>query len=365
MKTQNKILIVTRIIKGKDHIFQKIIAQAEAFTNIGFEVDIIYVNENYDLFFNEKAIVNLRSRIGIQFLFFKYINNRVNLGKYAWVYLRNPFLINQISYIKFLHRMKSNGAKIILEIPTYPYKDELKGILQKSIYYAEISFSFLLKKYLTKVLYSGNRKDFIYGVEAVQLANVGDTKKMPLSLNEFSNERIVLISVSGCMIYHGNDRIIEGLNNYYKKNNNVDVEFYIVGDGPYLNEYKQLVDKYKLKHVVHFFGSLYGEEADEVFNKANIGISCVGMHRIGLREGSPLKTAEYGVRGLPIVLGYEDLSFSNCNFCYNIDQSDKPIDIDKLVSWFISNKFEKKEIRKYVYDNVTWEKQFEKILGIS
>lgn len=364
MATLEKILIVTRIVKGKDHIFQKIIAQSEALHNIGFAVDMIYINENYDLYFNEKVIINLRSRIGIQLFFFSYINSKISLDKYAWVYLRNPFLINQISYIRFLHRMKANGAKLILEIPTYPYKDEIAGFSQKSIYYTEISFSFLLKRYLTKVLYSGNRKDFIYGVEAIQLANVGDTKKMPLASNKFSNNKIVLISVSGCMIYHGNDRIIEGLHNYYKKNNNIDVEFYIVGDGPYLNEYKQLVDQYKLNHVVHFFGALYGKETDQLFNEANIGISCVGMHRIGLKEGSPLKTAEYALRGMPIVLGYNDLSFSNCNFCYNIDQTDEPIDINKLISWFIKNEFNKEDIRKFVIDNVSWEKQFEKIFEV-
>jgi hypothetical protein len=362
MDNREKILFITTLIKGVDHILDKVIAQCDSLKNLGYDVDLIFIGNNYKLYLNKNIVSDLNSKTGIQILFFNRVKSLIQLENYSFVYIRNPFVINQISYINFLKSAKKNNCQIVLEIPTFPYKLELNNFQSKIIYYSEKLFSGLLKKYITLILYSGDKFQSIYGINCKQLFNIGDLKSFPLSESIYNKTDLRLVGVSSCSIYHAYERIIEGLNLYYKNKRAIKVEFHIVGTGPYFDKYFNLVKKYSLESFVFFHGKLYGDSLDRLLNDMHVGISSLGMHRIGLTAGSPLKTSEYAARGLPFVLSYYDTVFSNKKFCFEAPGSEEAIDIEKLVNWYSSNKFKNKTIRDFTINNVSWEKQFENIL---
>jgi hypothetical protein len=357
----NKILFLTTLISGIESIFDKVTSQCESIKSLNYLVDLVYVGEKFELFINENQIGNLYSKIGIQFLYFTKVSQNINFYDYSIVYIRNPFVLNQISYLHFLRKAKYSNCKVILEIPTYPYKLELNTFRSKMMYFNEMLYVKKLKKYISLILYSGNYYSQIYEIPCKQIFNVGNNKTIPLANSNKVGNIINVVGVSGCAIYHAYERIIEGLYHYYNGNPTFSVRFHIVGVGPYLELYKSYVDKFLLNKYVIFHGQLFGEKLDSLFSEINIGISCLGMHRIGLNSGSPLKSSEYALRGIPFVLAYRDLIFSNEEFAYEVPANDQAIEINKIIQWYTSKKFDNKLIRDYTLNNISWENQFKNI----
>ena len=88
---------------------------------------------------------------------------------------------------------------------------------------------------------------------------------------------------------------------YYKNGGTREAVFHLVGDGSELPLYKKLVEEYGLERRVRFYGFLSGEPLSQVYNRADIAVSCLGMYRKGMDRESSLKSREYSARGLPII----------------------------------------------------------------
>jgi glycosyltransferase involved in cell wall biosynthesis len=358
-----KVLFVTRIVRGRNHIFEKVIAQCKGIRAIGYDVDLLFVGEAYDVYLNDVIIARLGSRNGIQLLFFERILRTLDLAKYQFVFIRHPFVVNQLSYLRFLRAAWRSKCKVVVEIPTFPYRRELKGLPSKLIYFAECLCNNRLKRYVSFVLYSGDKRDTIHGIRCRQLLNVGDIDRTPISRASFCGRTLRLVAVSGCMTYNAYERVIEGLHRYYMTERQVIVEFHLGGTGPDHAKYVALVKKYSLAKHVFFYGPVFGEEKDRLFEAMHVGISCLGMHRIGLSGGSPLKTADYGSRGIPFVLSYDDPMFSGQAFCLNVPPTEEGIDVGALVEWYVRNDFDADVIRKFTVDKVSWKKQYNDIFA--
>jgi hypothetical protein len=181
-----------------------------------------------------------------------------------------------------------------------------------------------------------------------------------------SDDDIHLIGVASIAHWHGYDRVIEGLHNYYYngKHNTKKVFFHIAGDSSNTEStrYKELVKKYNLSNYVIFYGRKSGKELDVLFNKADIAVGSLGCHRILMRNVRPLKNREYCARGLPFFYSETDDDFEDKDFILKVPANDDPVNIDVIVNFVISNKFNAVKIRNYALQNLTWEIQFEKVL---
>ncbi len=132
----------------------------------------------------------------------------------------------------------------------------------------------------------------------------------------------------------------------------------MVGEGTELAYYKSLVQQYKLEESVIFYGKRFGSELDEIYNKSDIAIGCLGLYKKGVNTVSSLKTVEYVSKGLPVVNGFvEDLFSSNPQFVCEFDNDDSPINLCDILGWYedLIKKYSSKEklvesIRSFAFE---------------
>lgn len=88
---------------------------------------------------------------------------------------------------------------------------------------------------------------------------------------------------------------------------------------------------------IRYHGMLDRPGLTRVLDEANVAVSSLGMHRIGLAEGCVLKTREYTARGLPFVYGYRDSDLHGDEpFALRLPATDDPVSIEELLA-FASN----------------------------
>jgi hypothetical protein len=167
--------------------------------------------------------------------------------------------------------------------------------------------------------------------------------------------------------WHGYDRVIEGLRIYYcaGEKDKKKVFFHIVGDNTNREStrYKELVKKYSLSQYVLFYGKKSGKELDIIFNEADIAVGSLGCHRIAIKNAKPLKNREYCARGLPFFYSDIDVDFEDRDFILKVPANDEPVNIAAIVDFATNNTFDAVKIRNYAVENLTWDKQFEKVLS--
>ncbi len=260
---------------------------------------------------------------------------KINWKDFSFAYIRKGAIFDK-SMITLLKIAKAENPeiKIVVEVPTYPYINEFKGLLKLDIALKENRWTPYLKKYVDKfVTYSDD--SFIYEVPCINISNAYVFKdKEDFRLKE--HEGIHLLAVAALAFYHGYDRVIEGLSEYYKSNEApLPVTFTLVGDGPILNEYKQMVQKYQLQNHVFLVGSKKLEELNPFYENADIGIDSLARHRSGVHYNSSLKGKEYLAKGIPIVSGVKtELDEMNFPYYFSVPADDAPINIYEISIWY-------------------------------
>lgn len=179
--------------------------------------------------------------------------------------------------------------------------------------------------------------------------------------------RLYLLSIANNQYWHGYDRIIKGLYEYYKNNPEKEVYYHCVGEGPELTNLKELTKELNLEKYVIFHGTKTGEELDEVVDISDIAFGSLGNHRKGLYPDSALKNREYCARGIPFVIASEDEDFpESFSFAYRIPKDHSPVDINEVIEWY--EKLLKEhpnyslKMRKYAEDNLSWDAKMKPVI---
>ena len=101
-----------------------------------------------------------------------------------------------------------------------------------------------------------------------------------------------------------------------------------------------------------------------IFNKADIAVGSLGCHRILINNIRSLKNREYCARGIPFFYSDIDDDFEDKDFILKFPANDDAINIDIIINFLTSNKFDAIRIRNYAVENLTWERQFDKVLKV-
>lgn len=292
-------------------------------------------------------------------------------NKIEFVYARcfqnaNPFLI------RFFKRLKKLGIKSVTEIPTYPYDHEFVGFpfLTRVGLKIDQLFRNQLSNQMNAIV-TFSDAETIFGQRTIRISNGVDMDSIPLHhYNESEDDSVHLIGVAEVHYWHGYDRLIAGLGEYYRNITNPQpVYFHIVGgvwksemyDSIHAPGFSELMDKYNIRDKVFFHGQLFGEELDHLFNKCCFAIGSLARHRSGITFIKTLKNREYATRGVPFIYSEQDSDFDDQPYVIKAKPDESPIDIPQILDFVDNHHFLPEEIRKTV-EHLSWKIQMQKVV---
>lgn len=345
-------------------ISHKIKTQYEAFVNNG--IDMVFCHQKLEAdgsmsyYIGDEFLCSMgkgfKAHLALYYKYneiYRYIaNNQIEFVFIRYIQLANPF------YNDFLRKLNKHGVKIYIEIPTYPYDGEYTiGLVKKLQKGIEKMYRNRLRKYVDRIVTYSLDKE-IFGIPTIHISNgidmAGTSLRKPIEHNAFN-----LIGVAMIKKWHGFDRIIEGMKNYYKNGGKKDVHFYIIGNGDEsLEEYKTLVNRYHLCDKVHFEGVKKTDELDWYFDMSDLAIGCLACHRKNVTYVKSLKNIEYAARGIAFTYSEINDDFDNQEYVIKQIPDESPIDIEQLIQF--TNKIKNissRDIRNSVERKLSWNTQ--------
>lgn len=283
--------------------------------------------------------------------------NKIDLLYIRSYHNANPFLTSAVK------KLKKEGVKTVMEIPTYPYDNEYKKLRIIKLR-ADQCFRHSLSKQLFRIVTFSNCRN-IFGAETINISNGIDFDAIRIKKPVEENSNILnLISVAEIHIWHGFDRLLRGLAEYYKTVQKMEVRYDIVGygDEQEIAKLKNYVIENNLDKYVTFHGPQYGDGLDNIFDKASVGIASLGRHRSGITNIKTLKNREYAARGIPFVYSEIDDDFEDKPYIMKVSADETPINIDNVILFYNKVKaLSPEEIRNSISD-LSWKNQMEKVV---
>ena len=278
----------------------------------------------------------------------------------------NPWLI------RLFKRLNTLGIKSVTEIPTYPYDQEFVGFpfMTRMGLKVDQLFRDQLSRQMSAIVTFSNANT-IFGQRTIRISNGVDMDSIPLHHYQPSADgSIHLIGVAEVHYWHGFDRLIAGLGEYYRAETNPrQIYFHIVGgvadsemyDSMHAPGFSELMDKYGVRDRIIFHGQLFGDELNYVFDQCCFAVGSLARHRSGITVIKTLKNREYATRGIPFIYSEEDEDFDHQSYVMKASPNDSPVNITQIIGFIDSHHFEPLDIRKTV-EHLTWKIQMERVI---
>lgn len=326
----------------------KIQSQCKAFREHGYEVELIEragastvlmhpdgqktpIKERRTLISN----YYLRSVLDKQYQI-RDIETYLKGKTYDACYIRYDF--SDPGFTGLLKNLKNVCEKIAVEFPTYPYDEENSAtFLSRMKLSVDIHFRKQLKKYVDFIVtfYDGYKE--IFGIPTVVIPNGFDFSTFSLVQNELKDDIIHIIAVSSMREWHGYERIIEGMKNYYVENaeGKRNIVLHLVGNGREYGKYKALIEKYELQDHIIMEGAMHGKQLDDLYEISALGIDSLARHRSGIDVLSSLKSREYGAKGIPMINSCKiDVIDDDFPYLLRVPADESPIDVLEIVDFY-------------------------------
>lgn len=279
---------------------------------------------------------------------------------YDIIYFRNP------GSSFFLYRfLKTFKNKVILEHNTKEVNEikmrskKPKFDIWKEIFFAKKGYKYALGNVGKAAQFSAHQEIKVgYLLNLKTITNgvfVNDTTKREHRLKKM-DATVNLIFVGNIACWHGLERLLAGIENY---TGSVNYELFLVGKQEvFIDILRKLKLEYLVNTKIFLTGFKTGKELDRLFNKADFAIGSLGLHRINIYNGVPLKHREYLSRGLPFIYSGrdEDIDASISEYLFNISADESPVNFSELLD-FIQYLNKKEEnipqiLTQYAVDNV-------------
>ena len=298
------------------------------------------------------------------FEFFQAVGKQIEFKDYDILYIR--YGLSFVGFISFLRQAKQSNArlKILLEFPTFPYKEEWTGTRGLVVKKVDGHYRKKLSRYVDHAIHLGEEKE-ILGIPCINSENGIGLSEIKVKRMRDVSDHINLIAVGKWQFWHGLDRLIKGIAELGLISKQR-IKLLIVGEGPAIKDLKILVEELDLSKQVSFEGARTGKELDRLYDNADLGIGTLGMHRKNVRIDSSLKHRAYAGRGLPFILSTKDMDFpSSLEFVKYYEETDDAINIESLIEFGEQMKnVDPDLIRKYAIDKLSWKSKMSRILEV-
>ena len=281
--------------------------------------------------------------------------------------------------VALFRRLRRHGVHSVQEIPTYPYDGEFKGFpWDKQL---ELLIDKMFRRQLARqmdAVVTFTDAQQIFGQRTINISNGVDFDIIPLhNFHGTTDRELHIIAVAEVHTWHGFDRFIHGLGEYYTSHlspptshlSPPKVFFHIVGD-VWPNEmngvgsvpgFATYIRRYGIEDYVVFHGKLFGKELDEVFDKCCFAVGSLARHRSGITHIKTLKNREYACRGIPFVYSECDSDFDDKPYVMKVPADESPIDIRSVIDFIHSSHFRPEDIRSTVA-HLSWKIQMQKVV---
>ena len=290
---------------------------------------------------------------GIEFIYARCFHNA------------NPWLIS------FFKKLRKAGIHSVTEIPTYPYDQEFIGYSKQERLKLRIDQLFRHRLYKQMdALVTFSDADCIFGQRTIRISNGVDFDSIPLHSPLTSHlSPLHLIGVAEVHFWHGFDRMIAGIGEYYRNGGQKDIYFHIVGgvhpsymqDIPQAPGFQKLIDKYGIADRIIFHGTLFGDTLTAVFNQCQFAIGSLARHRSGITVIKTLKNREYATRGMPFIYSEQDSDFDQQPYVLKAPADDSPINIRQVIDFVENFSMKPEEIRRTV-GQLRWKIQMQRVV---
>jgi len=357
-------------------ISKKVFYQVSALKSCGLDVELCYLlidsNGYQKRMVGERVIDNYGNGYSAKILkwfHFTSVSKYILDNSIEFVYIRsfnnaNPFLISM------MRKMRRANVKVVLEIPTYPYDNEFKEspLADKVRFYINKLFRNQLKGSLDRIITFTDLSE-IHGVKTINISNGVDFDSVRLkkSIDKKKGDAINLIGVAEIHYWHGFDRLIMGLGDYYRSCPDTIVNFMVVGEGraSEVQTLKEMVASIGISEHVFFYGNQFGEDLDHLFDEADFGIASLGRHRSGITKIKTLKNREYAARGLPFIYSEQDDDFEGMPYIIKAPADESHIDVHKLIEFYRSIRLMPSDIRASICNTLSWKVQMQKVIDLT
>ncbi len=352
---------ITADIKKQSGIDMKVAGQITGFNNSGLSCRFVFCSQPES--FVSKVISCLPfAPDGISW------PNPEDFKDDSFMYVRQPRFISK-QMIRFLEQVKriNSDCKIILELPNYPYDQEMKIPLLYPAYLKDKRARKKLSTVIDRIaVIKKTSPEEIFGVPRLLFVNGIDFQRIRAThvVSDISQINIFFAAytVKGDLRY-GTDRLLEGLAQYYQNGGQRDVQAHFAIGGGEASSIERQIKNLNLESKVHFYGEVPWYKLDDITDKCTIAMAPLGLHRIGATTTSALKTREYLAKGIPFFFsgGVDVFEDHVEDFCLEIPADDSPVDIEELIKFHDSlyRKYDQEQliqrIRNYAMKKVSVE----------
>lgn len=287
-----------------------------------------------------------------------------------FLYIRRPQTTK--GFLRFLEKVRKANPNIIiiLEIPTYPYDNEVTTLTSKVTIAKDRKYRPLLKNYLDRIADLTGQSE-IFNIRTLPIHNGIEITNVTTRIPSFDKKEIHILAASWFQKWHGCDRMINGLKVYYANGTvPIPVILHVAGEGPEIDHLHQLADDEDVKDAVIFHGMMDADGLAGLYDACTLAVECLGTHRKGLTLSSSLKSREYLAKGMPFIYSGEIDVFTDrwIDFCMQVPSDESPIDISSIVR-FHNELYERygeelliDKIRAFAEETVSMDKAFSSVI---
>lgn len=356
-------------------VAKKVCGQVAAFRNLGIDAYLLCFSNNQPCLLHgeERTLMPIKSLCGFHAVIQLYAI-AVKLCRELEIdlfYYRHP--LSDWWLFKSLKKIRSLVDKIVLEIPTYPYDDEVARN-----HNPVARFSFLQDKFFRTRLFGivdlvatyvkdDIKFEKIWNIPSIVLSNA-ISEALIAPIKHVPDEQLQFIAVANLMYHHRYDKFLRGMAEYLKLPSAKHFSFHIVGDGMERPNLELLTKELGLQKFVFFHGIQTGEALRLLLEVSDLALCCFYANtkvETFRRPDTSLKTVEYCAMGLPHT-GSEINPYypTNNSFFYPAETDDTSVDVAPIVEFALNVNRESAqlEMKETVLKNLTWERQMEKVI---
>jgi len=355
-------------LSSKDPLYNKCISQLSNLKKIEFDT-LIYNAEINKFLSIDNCNEKIKIRKNTFNRYFNYIKNKIicDMNMYKLISILDEKNIVYMRYpvptpILFFSFRKKRRCKIIMEFQSIEFLEFKINHLYILMLF-ELIFGNSIRNKLDGLVSVTNQikeyeslKSGDLNIPNIYIGNGVNVDSLKMrSVPSYSGNEMHILCVANINPWHGIDRLLHGILLYAGE---VNLVLHIVGDGNISNSFKKISECNDTSKKVIFHGYLTGSKLDNLFDICHISMGSLGMHRIGLQEGTPLKTREYCSRGIPFFISYRDPDFdASFPFMLKIPADDSPANVGEIINFvkkIYTDKKHNEKMRLYALNKLDW-----------